>query len=551
MSVSMNPPGPPEPMKEKSPNETTYASSVMRGEVDSTLNQNAETKRGLMSRHAQMIALGGTIGTGLFVGSGQVLRMGGPLFLLLAYSTITALLYGVATATGEMSSYLPIPGCSVSYYGSRFVSRSLGFTLGWVYWYIFAITVPAEINVTALVIDYWNPPVHNAVRLTIVGVVIILCNCLPVRVYGETEFWFASTKVIGILGLLIMAVVLFFGGGPNHDPLYFRYWGNPGPVNAYLVEGAVGKFAAFIGCTTFSVYAFGFAPELLVITGGEMESPRRNIPKATIRYFFRLITFYILGAIAIGIIVPSNNKNLLSPGSGAAASPWAIGARDAGIKALDSVINAVIVLSAWSAGNSYLYLASRALYSLSIAGHAPAIFGRCSKSGVPYYATALSASFSALAYLNVAASGSAVFNWMANLINIGAFQSWICCCIIYLRFRKAAEAQAVTDIPFRSRLQPYAAWVSLIGFSILLLVNGFKVFVHGYWSVADFITSYIGVAIFAVLYIGHKFTIGAKDRIALRPEEVDLHTGVEEIILQEKPALPAEKWYQKWRLIFE
>ncbi|CAI6096237.1 unnamed protein product, partial [Clonostachys chloroleuca] len=287
----MNPLSSSKPIKGTSPNETTSTSSVMRGEVDSTPNQNTETKRGLISRHAQMIALGGTIGTGLCVGSGQ---------------------------------------------------------------YIFAITVPGEINVTALIIDYWNPPVHNAVWLTIVGAVIILCNCLPVRVYGETEFWHASTKVIGILGLLIMAVVLFFGGRPNHDPLYLRYWGNPGPVNACLVEGAVDNLAAFIGCTTFSVYAFGFASELLVITGGEMESPRRNIPKATMRYFYRLITFYILGAFVIGIIVPSNNNDLLSPGSGAAASPWAIGARDAGIKALDSAINAVIVLSVWSAGNSYL-----------------------------------------------------------------------------------------------------------------------------------------------------------------------------------------------------
>lgn len=507
----------------------------MRGEVDSTPNQNTETKRGLISRHAQMIALGGTIGTGHFVGSGQVLRMGGPLFLFLAYSTITVLLYGVATATGEMYSYLPFPGCSVSYYGSRSVSRSLGFKLGWVYWYIFAITVPAEINVTALIIDYWNPPVHNAVWLTIVGAVIILCNCLPVRVYGETEFWHASTKVIGILGLLIMAVVLFFGGRPNHDPLYFRYWGNPGPVNAYLVEGAVDNLAAFIGCTTFSVYAFGFASELLVITGGEMESPRRNIPKATMRYFYRLITFYILGAFAIGIIVPSNNKDLLSPGSGAAASPWAIGARDAGIKALDSAINAVIVLSAWSAGNpTCISPAEPSTLCRSLDTHPPFSADVPSQEchttpppSVPHSARCI--------YLNVAASGSAVFNWMANLINTGAFQSWICCCIIYIRFRKAVEAQAVTDIPFRSRLQPYAAWVSLVGFSILLLVNGFKVFVNGYWSVADFITSYIGVAIFAVLYIGHKFTVGAKDRIALRPEEVGLHTGVEEIILQEKP----------------
>ncbi|KAE9573869.1 Proline-specific permease [Colletotrichum fructicola] len=533
-------------------NEVTRVTSVAHGEVDEEPGRIVETQRGLKSRHAQMIALGGTIGTGLFVGSGQVLQMGGPLFLLLAYSTITILLYGVATATGEMSSYLPVPGCSVAYYGNRFVSKSLGFTLGWVYWYIFAITVPAEINVTALIIEYWNPPVHTAVWLVLVGGVIILCNCLPVRVYGETEFWFASTKVIGILGLLIMTVVLFFGGGPA-EPLYFKHWRKPGPINAYLVEGPVGHLCAFISCTTFSVYAFGFAPELMVITGGEMESPRTNIPKATIRYFYRLITFYILGAFAIGILVPSTHKQLLSAGSGAAASPWAIGARDAGIRGLDSVINAMIVLSAWSAGNSYLYLASRALYSLAKAGNAPAIFARCTKSGIPYYATGFSSLFSLLAFLNISRGGSAaaVFNWFANLISTGAFQSWICCCVIYMRFRKAADHQGIANMPFRSRFQPYSSWVSACGFSILLLLNGYKVFVRGYWDISTFITSYVGILIFACLYLGHKFTVGRCDKLALSPSEVDLVSGIDEILAEVNTPVKPEKWYFKWKLLFE
>ncbi|KAH7126436.1 putative proline-specific permease [Dactylonectria estremocensis] len=531
--------------------ELSRSDSLSHGEVGGTPTEGPTTKRGLKSRHAQMIALGGTIGTGLFVGSGQGLLMGGPLFLLLAYIIITFLVFGVATATGEMSAYLPVHGCSMSYYGTRYVSRSLGFTLGWVYWYVFAITVPAEINVTTVVIQYWNPPVHTAVWLTVVGVVIIACNCFPVKVYGETEFWFASTKVIGIIGLLIMAVCLFFGGGPSGEPTYFKYWSNPGPINEYLVSGAAGRLCAFIGVITFSVYAFAFAPELLVVTGGEMESPRRNIPKATVRYFYRLVTFYILGAFAIGFLVPSNHEDLLGGGSGAAASPWAIAIRDAGIRGLDSVVNGIIVMSAWSAGNSYLYLASRALYSLAVDGNAPKIFTRCTKSGIPYVATTVSASFSLLAYLNLASTGATVFNWFVNLVNTGAFQSWICCCIIYIRYRKAVDAQGITDIPFRSRFQPYAAWVSMVGFSLLLLLQGFKVFVKGYWDTPTFITAYIGIVIFVVLYFGHRYTLGKNDRWALRPEEIDLTTGLDEILALETPAPVADKWYQKWKRIYE
>ncbi|POR33922.1 Putative proline-specific permease put4 [Tolypocladium paradoxum] len=509
------------------------------------------TQRGLKSRHAQMMALGGTIGTGLFVGSGQGLNMGGPLSLLLSYIIISLLLYGVATATGEMASYLPVPGSSMSYFGHRFGSKSLGFTLGWIYWYIFAITVPAEIVVTNLVIQYWSPPLHAAVWLTIVGAIIIGLNCVPIRYYGEAEFWFASIKVIGIIGLLILSTILFFGGGPSREPLWFSNWSKPAPVKEYIFQGDVGRLVGFMSTITFSVFAFAFAPELLVITGGEMQSPRQNLPKATRRYFYRLIIFYLLGALGIGIICAGNNPDLLGGGSGAAVSPWALGAKAAGIKALDSIINAVIVLSAWSAGAAYLYMSSRALYSMALAGNAPRIFTRCTQSGIPHWALAASASFSVLSYLTLAATGAQVFNWFINIINTGGFQSWICCCILYIRFRKATTAQGITDLPMRSRLQPYTAWVSLVGFTLLLLLNGFKVFLAGHWDAATFLSAYIGIPIFLAIYLGHKFTVGREDAWFRDPLEVDMHSGLDELALAEVPTKPPYKWYQKWRVLIE
>lgn len=207
-----------------------------------------------------------------------------------------------------------------------------------------------------------------------------------------------------------MAVVLFFGGGPTHDRLGFRYWITPGPANEYLAGGSLGHFYAFIGVLCFSVYAFAFASELLIVTGGEMEPPRRNLPTAGKRYFYRLVIFYCLGALAIGLIVPSNAPGLFGGGSGAASSPWAVAAKLAGIKVLDSIINVVILLSAWSAGNSYLYLASRMLYSMAIAGDAPKAFAKCTKSGIPYNALAASASISLLSYMNLSSQGQVVFN---------------------------------------------------------------------------------------------------------------------------------------------
>ncbi|KAJ5716882.1 hypothetical protein N7488_002528 [Penicillium malachiteum] len=196
-----------------------------------------KTKQGLSSRHIQMIAIGGTIGTDLFVTSGHSLHTGGPLFFLLAYTLLAMCIFLIVTAVVEFASYLPVPGSSVPNYGNRFVSRSMGFALGWFYYYTFVLSAPTEVTAAVVVIDYWKPPVNAAVWITIWILVIVVLNCFPVNVYGESEFWFASIKVIGIVGLLIMALVITCGCGPNHTSIGFRYWHDPGAENTYLVGG--------------------------------------------------------------------------------------------------------------------------------------------------------------------------------------------------------------------------------------------------------------------------------------------------------------------------
>ena len=352
----------------------------------------------------------------LFVGSGQTLARGGPAFILVAYIIMTFLVYCIVTAITEVATYLPVHGGTMSYYGYRYVSRSFGFALGYLYWYALGILVPYEVTAAGLVIDYWPNDINIAVWITIMIIVIVGLNFLPVKFYGETEFWFAGTKVIMMVGLLILSVVLFFGGGPKQTGvLGFHYWKHPRAANTYLAEGNTGRFVAFWETLVLSVFPFTFAPELLVVTGGEMESPRRNLPIASRRYFYRLIGFYVLAVLAIGVICPSNDPRLTSGGSGAGSSPFVVGIANAGITALPSIINAVIIISAWSSGNSFLYISSRALYSLAVQGNAPRIFKTCNKWGVPYYAVGCSAIFSALAYLNCASSGAVVFNWFVNV----------------------------------------------------------------------------------------------------------------------------------------
>lgn len=510
------------------------------------------TQRGLKTRHVQLMALGGTIGTGLFVGSGQALNIGGPLSLFLGYVFISTLVYCVVTGIAEVGAYLPVHGGTMSYHGFRYVSRSMGFAMGYLYWYSLGILVPYEIVAASLVIEYWPNPVHLAVWITIMVVVIVLLNYFPVGVYGETEFWFASIKIITLIGLLLLSFILFWGGGPNRQRLGFHYWKDPGAMNPYLVTSNrdTGRFIGLLQCIVKSAIAFIFAPELIIVTAGEMESPRRNVPKAARRYIYRLVIFYLLGALAIGVICSSQDPALLTGNTdNASASPFVAAIQNAGIPVLRHIVNAAILTSAWSAGNSFLYMSSRSLYGLAVSGNAPSILKTCNRWGVPYIAVTVSSLFSLLSYLAISSGSYTVFNWLINFTNTSGFISWICCCIVYFRFSAAVKVQGV-EKPYKSRLQPYGVYVGLCMAVFLLLINGFTCFFPSNWSASNFFTAYIGIPAFVLLYVGHRVMFWS-DPWVWKSEDVDLHTGLEEILAAERPPRPRDTIGRKLMALVE
>ncbi|KAL5333075.1 amino acid permease/ SLC12A domain-containing protein [Aspergillus crustosus] len=510
------------------------------------------TQRGLKTRHVQLMALGGTIGTGLFVGSGQALNIGGPLSLLLGYIFISVVVYCVVTGIAEVGAYLPVHGGTMSYHGFRYVSRSMGFAMGYLYWYSLGILVPYEIVAASLVISYWDNPVPLAVWITIMLVVIVILNFFPVGVYGETEFWFAGIKIITLVGLLILSFILFWGGGPNRDRLGFRYWKDPGAMNPYLVTSNkdAGRFVGLLQCIVKSAIAFIFAPELIIVTAGEMESPRRNVPKAARRYIYRLVIFYILGALAIGIICSSQDEAILTGDTNnASASPFVAAIQNSGIPVLRHIVNAAILTSAWSSGNSFLYMSSRSLYGLAVSGNAPSIFKTCNRWGVPYLAVSVSALFSLLSYLAISNGSFTVFNWLLNFTNTSGFISWICCTIVYFRFDAAIKTQGI-ERPYSSILQPYGMWIALPLAIFLVLINGFTSFWPENWSASNFFTAYVGIPAFVVLYVVHRIVFWS-DPWAWDSKDVDLQTGVEEVIAAESPERPRDTWQRKLAVLVE
>ena len=284
-------------------------------------------------------------------------------------------------------------------------------------------------------------------------ITVVLLNIFAVRIYGEAEFWFASIKIIAILGLIILGTVLFFGGGPKNDRLGFRYWKDPGAFNSYPKPGLghTGKFLAFWTALIRSGFAFILSPETIAITAGESKAPRRNIPRASKRFVYRLIVFYVLGTLVVSVIVASNDTDLLQAVSSgtknASASPFVIGIKRAGIQGLDHVINAVIITSAVSAANSFLYAGSRSLLSLAMTGQAPKIFKKCS-NGVPYMAVFATAALGSLAYLSVWSGSATVFAWFLNLTTIGGYVAWVVMLMTYLVSFLSSNLPGCTDRDF-------------------------------------------------------------------------------------------------------
>lgn len=258
-----------------------------------------------------------------------------------------------------------------------------------------------------------------------------MLNLIAVKYYGEIEFWLASVKVIAILVLLILGVAIFFGGTPAHDRVGFRYWQHPGAFRPFIKAGNVGKFLAMWNALIRAGFSYILSPEIIANTAGECQAPRRNIPKAAGRYVWRLLLFYVGGALVIGIVVPYNDVRLLGA-SNASASPFVIGIHNAAIPVLDHILNAVALTAAWSAGNSQLYSASRMLYGMACNGNAPKIFRRCSRWGVPFLAVLGSSILSLLGYLNLSSSGSDVFIWLTTIITVSGMINWIIIQITYL-----------------------------------------------------------------------------------------------------------------------
>ncbi|RYC60353.1 hypothetical protein CHU98_g5837 [Xylaria longipes] len=528
------------------------------------IETSAETSlhRGLKARHISMIAIGGAIGTGLIIGTGKALAKAGPGSILISYSVIGFVVFLVMAGLGEISAWLPM-SAGFTGYASRFCDPSLGFALGWTYWFKYIILPPNQLTAAALVIQYWLPRdrVNPGVWIAIFLVLIIAINYFGVRFFGEFEFWLSSFKVVVIIGIIIVSLVITAGGADGHAR-GFEYWRNPGHFSDYVPEGALGRFLGFYSTLVTATFAF-LGTELVGVTVGEAQNPRKTIPRAIKLTFYRIVIFYVISVFLVGMIVPFNDKKLAfanSASTSAAASPFVVAIENAGIKVLPHILNASILLFVFSAANSDLYIASRTLYGLASDGSAPAIFRKTDNRGVPIYALFTSSLFSLLAFLNVSDDSKDVFTYFVNVTTILGLLSWISILVTHIWFVRGRKAQGLTNemMPYTAPLGIWGSYLALFICVLVAITKNFDAFIPSLSVKANyiaFITGYIGIPVYLALLFGHKFVTKSK---GVRPHEVDFYTGKDIIDREEEEFLAnqaAEKaahpnkgksFYRKW-----
>ncbi|KAJ7047019.1 general amino acid permease AGP2 [Mycena alexandri] len=490
--------------------EKTYADVDVASHVSDTPNvPHDQTHRKLKGRHIQLIGIGGTIGTALFVQIGAALTEGGPGSLFLGFTIWCSFILAINNCLSEMVTWIPIASPFVRF-ADKFVDPALGFCAGINFFVFEAALVPFEVVAFNLVLQFWTDKIPIAAVIAFVLVCYALLNLFAVGWYGESEFWLAVGKVVLAVGLMTFTFITMIGGNPLRDTYGFRNWDPskvPGaPFAEHIKTGSLGRFLGFLTCLIQAAFTIA-GPDYVSMTAGEAELPRRTLPRAFNSVFYRLTTFFVLGSLCVGIVVPYSDPNLRQALSdarpGAGSSPYVIAMERLNIPILPHIVNALIMTSIFSAGNSYVYCASRTLFGLALQGKMPRVLARCTKNGVPIYSVAVTLAVALLSFLQVSNNAAVVLQWFVNLVTASQLLNYAIISFTYLKFYYALKEQGIDRdiLPHRSFWQPFCGYYAFAGTFVMAFVSGWTVFLPGNWDVPTFLFSYAMLGLAPVLFI--------------------------------------------------
>ncbi|KAJ6468242.1 general amino acid permease AGP2 [Mycena sanguinolenta] len=498
----------PSPSEKISPNLKKPSSIESKHNDPAPEHQHDQTHRTLKSRHVQLISIGGVIGTVLFVQIGTGLPVSGPAGLLLGFIAWSTVVLAINECLAEMVTWIPISSPYVRF-ADHFVDEALGVCSGFNLFLGIGTSIPYEIVAFNLMLNFWTD------KIPVISVILfmIICygaiNLFAVRFYGESEFWLSIGKVLLILGLLGFTFVVMVGGNPEHHAFGFTNWHVPGgPFVAYIYEGSLGHFLGLLSSLIQAAFTIG-GPEFIAMTAGEASHPRRNLLWSFRSLSVRLVVFFVLGALSVGILVPSTDPKLLPTATtrpGAGSSPYVIAMQRLRLGGLAHIVNALVMLSIFSAGNSYVYTASRTLFGMALEGRVPRVLAKCTASGVPVYSVCVTMALSLLAFLQLGSTSGVVLQWITRFGTVSGMANYSMIAFTYLRFHAALKAQGIPreSLPYHSSWQPFCGYYAFIASFTMMFLSGYVVFLPGHWNTATFVFSYALIALLPVIFIGWK-----------------------------------------------
>ncbi|QZD33444.1 Lysine-specific permease [Acinetobacter lwoffii] len=457
-----------------------------------------QLQRKLSARHLNMIAIGGSIGTGLFLASGATIANAGPGGALLAYVLIGIMIYFLMTSLGELATHNPTSGAFFTY-GTKYVEGGFGFALGWNYWYNWAITVAFELVAVQFIMKFWFPDIPGVYWSAIFLAIIFGINALTVKGFGESEFFFSLVKVLAIIAFIIIGIWMIVKIMLTPGAEAFANWSiGDAPF--------VGGFQALIGVAMIAGFSFQ-GTEMVGVAAGESKNPKKTIPVAIKQIFWRILLFYIVCIFIIGTLIAYNDPRLLQAAAtdNIALSPFTLLYEKAGFAFAASIMNAVILTAILSAGNSGMYSSTRMLFDMARKGSAPKMFARLDPRGVPMNALYATTAIAALCFLTTFFGEQEVFNWLLNMSGMCGFIVWLGIAISHYRFRKGYLAQGykLEDLAYRAKFFPFAPWFAFILCAIVVLGQNYQDVLSGQWM--GVLSTYISIPLFLAIWFGYKW----------------------------------------------
>ncbi|PIJ49769.1 aromatic amino acid transporter AroP [Erwinia sp. OLTSP20] len=408
-------------------------------------------KRALKNRHIQLIALGGAVGTGLFLGSASVIKSAGPA-VILGYAIAGFIAFLIMRQLGEMVVEEPVAG-SFSHFAYKYWGNFAGFASGWNYWVLYVLVAMAELTAVGKYVQFWWPDMPSWITAVVFFVLINAINLTNVKIYGEMEFWFAIIKVIAVIGMIIYGGVLLFSGSAGPQATVSNLW-SQGGFFPHGISGMVMMMAIIM-------FSFG-GLELVGITAAEADDPEKSIPKATNQVIWRILIFYI-GSLAVLLsLLPWTQVT-------EDTSPFVLIFHNLGDVAVSNLLNVVILTAALSVYNSCVYCNSRMLFGLAQQGNAPKALLKVDRRGVPVTTILVSAAATAICVLiNYLMPGEA-FGLLMSLVVSALVINWAMISLAHLKFRKKKNQQGV-ETRFKALLYPFGNWLCLLFLAGILVI---------------------------------------------------------------------------------